>query len=292
MAEFKYKVYYNNSSCKVYNGNHKYALNMRKQNVSSKVPIETGGSISLPNGDTLFINERYGQLGPWGTGSPIYGGIGLSLASGNEFIVWYYMVELDRWQETGYGVIFDWNEQDMYAEGNYMRIYYDLGGNSFYDQPYQSLFEDERFGYDNNIPFITLVIHDGMWTVVDNNPLYEGNIVTLNSGEKIWVSNRWGSQYYGSVICFSRDSGYGCFAYLKYNSNTINQTGSFWLGLDCPLDNNTSITIYDYGDADYESAVHQSYDYSEENVSQYLGKLCVLRYNLSTSRWYIEEDYS
>ena len=78
----------------------------------------------------------------------------------------------------------------------------------------------------------------------------------------------------------------------KYNSNTINQTGSFWLGLDCPLDDNTSITIYDYGDADYESAIHQSYDYSEENVSQYLGKLCVLRYNLSTSSWYVEEDYS
>ena len=49
----------------------------------------------------------------------------------------------------------------MYAEGNYMRIYYNLGGNSAYDQPYQSLFENERFGYDNNIPFITLVIHDG-----------------------------------------------------------------------------------------------------------------------------------
>ena len=285
LVDRKYRVYYNNSSCKVYNGDHIYALNM----CSTMIPIEIekGGSISLPNGDTLLINERMGWV------DSDTRGIGLSLASGHEFIIWYYMAKLDRWQESGFGCIYDFDENDMYAEGNYMRIYYNLGGGSVYDSPYSSLWESERFGYDNNIPFITLVIHDGMWTVVDNNPLYEGNTVTLNSGEKIWVSNRWGSQYYGSsIICFSRDSGYGCFAYLKYNSNTINQTGSFWLGLDCPLDNNTSITIYDYGNTDYENAIHQSYDYSEENVSQYLGKLCVLRYNLSTSSWYVEEDYS
>ena len=56
MANLKYKVYYNNSLCKVYNGDHRYALNM----CSTRIPIETGGSISLPDGDTLFINERMG----------------------------------------------------------------------------------------------------------------------------------------------------------------------------------------------------------------------------------------
>ena len=172
-----------------------------------------------------------------------------------------------------------------------MRIYYNLGGGSVYDSPYSSLWESERFGYDNNIPFITLVIHDGKWTVVDNNPLYEGNIVTLNSGERIWISNRWGSQHDGSIICFSRNSGRGCFAYLKYRNNVINQTDSFWLGLNCYLDNDTSITIYDYSaDDDYMSAINHSDDYSEENVSTYLHRLCIIRYNQDISSWYVEED--
>lgn len=60
LADRKYRVYYNRhtSSCKVYNGDHRYALNM----CSTMIPIEIekGGSISLPNGDTLFINERMG----------------------------------------------------------------------------------------------------------------------------------------------------------------------------------------------------------------------------------------
>ena len=58
LVDRKYRVYYNNSLCKVYNGDHRYALNM----CSTMIPIEIekGGSISLPNGDTLFINERMG----------------------------------------------------------------------------------------------------------------------------------------------------------------------------------------------------------------------------------------
>ena len=81
LADRKYRVYYNRhtSSCKVYNGDHRYALNM----CSTRIPIETGGSISLPNGDTLFINEKYGTLHD----SPEYKGIDLSLASGHEFII-------------------------------------------------------------------------------------------------------------------------------------------------------------------------------------------------------------
>ena len=285
LADRKYRVYYNRhtSSCKVYNGDHRYALNM----CSTRIPIETGGSISLPNGDTLFINEKYGVLHD----SPEYKGIDLSLASGHEFIIWYYVVKLDIWQESGYGCVYDFDENAMYAEGNYMRIYYNLGGGSVYDSPYSSLWENERFGYDNNIPFITLVIHDGKWTVVDNNPLYEGNIVTLNSGERIWISNRWGSRD-ESIICFSRESGHNCFAYLKYRNDVINQTNSFWLGLNCYLDNDTSITIYDYSADDYMSAIGHSDDYSEESVSKYSYRLCVIRYDLNTSRWYVEEDNS
>ena len=56
MTDLKYKVYYNNSLCKVYNGDHRYALNI----FSTWLPVECGGIISLPNGDTLFINERMG----------------------------------------------------------------------------------------------------------------------------------------------------------------------------------------------------------------------------------------
>ena len=56
LVDRKYRVYYNNSSCKVYNGDHRYALNI----VSTWISVEYGGSISLPNGDTLFINERMG----------------------------------------------------------------------------------------------------------------------------------------------------------------------------------------------------------------------------------------
>lgn len=283
LADRKYRVYYNRhtSSCKVYNGDHRYALNM----CSTRIPVETGGSISLPNGDTLFINERMGWI------DSNYRGIGLSLASGHEFIIWYYIAKLDRWQESGFGCIYDFDENDMYAEGNYMRIYYNLGGDSVYDSQYRSLWESERFAFDNRVSFITLVIHDGTWIVADNTPLYEGNTVTLNSGERIWISNRWGSQDDGSIICFSRDSGHNCFAYLKYRNNVINQTNSFWLGLNCYLDNDTSITIYDYGD-DYMSAIGHSEDYSEKNVSKYLNRLCVIRYNSSTSSWYVEEDNS
>ena len=284
LADRKYRVYYNRhtSSCKVYNGDHRYALNM----CSTWFPVEYGGSISLPNGDTLFINERMGWV------DSDTRGIGLSLASGHEFIIWYYMTKLDRWQESGFGCIYDFDENELYAEGNYMRIYYNLRGGSVYDSPYSSLWESERFGYDNNIPFITLVIHDGKWTVVDNNPLYEGNIVTLNSGERIWISNRWGSYSDGSIICFSRESGHNCFAYLKYRNDVINQTDSFWLGLNCYLDNDTSITIYDYSADDYMSAINHSDDYSEENVSKYSYRLCVIRYDLNTSRWYVDEDNS
>ena len=283
LVDRKYRVYYNNSSCKVYNGDHIYALNM----CSTMIPIEIekGGSISLPNGDTLLINERMGWV------DSDTRGIGLSLASGHEFIIWYYMAKLDRWQESGYGCIYGFDENDMYAEGNYMRIYYDLNGGIVYDQPYDDLSQSERFGYDNGMSFITLVIHDGKWVLIDNNPLYEGNIVTLFSGERIWISNRWGSQHDGSIICFSRNSGRGCFAYLKYRNNVINQTDSFWLGLDCYLDNDTSITIYDYSaDDDYMSAIDHSDDYSEENVSTYLHRLCIIRYNQDISSWYVEED--
>ena len=56
MADLKYKVYYNNSLCKVYNGDHRYALNI----FSTWISVDYGGSISLPTGDTLFINERMG----------------------------------------------------------------------------------------------------------------------------------------------------------------------------------------------------------------------------------------
>ena len=106
LADRKYRVYYNRhtSSCKVYNGDHRYALNM----CSTRIPIETGGSISLPNGDTLFINERMGWV------DSNTRGIGLSLASGHEFIIWYYMAKLDRWQESGFGCIYDFDENDMY----------------------------------------------------------------------------------------------------------------------------------------------------------------------------------
>ena len=289
LAGRKYRVYYNNSSCKVYNGDHIYALNMCSTRIPTRIPIEEGGSISLPNGDTLFINEKYGVLHD----SPEYKGIDLSLASGHEFIIWYYMVKLDIWQESGYGCVYDFDENAMYAEGNYMRIYYDLNGGIVYDQPYYDLSQSERFAFDNHVPFITLVIHDDKWVLVDNNPLYEGNKVTLNSKERIWISNRWGSQDDGSMICFSRESGRSCFAYLKYRNNVVNQTDRFWLGLDCYLDNDTSITIYDYGDEDdYMSAINHSDDYSEENVSHYLNRLCVIRYNSSASSWYVEEDNS
>ena len=60
MADFKYKVYYNNSSYKVYNGDYRYALDMYEQDVSSKVPVETGGSVSLRNGGGVFVSERVG----------------------------------------------------------------------------------------------------------------------------------------------------------------------------------------------------------------------------------------
>ena len=36
LVDRKYRVYYNNSSCKVYNGDHIYALNM----CSTMIPIE------------------------------------------------------------------------------------------------------------------------------------------------------------------------------------------------------------------------------------------------------------
>lgn len=42
-----------------------------------------------------------------------------------------------------------------------MRIYYNLRGGSVYDSPYSSLWESERFAFDNRVSFITLVIHDG-----------------------------------------------------------------------------------------------------------------------------------
>lgn len=282
MADWKYKVYYNNSSFKVYNGDHRYALNMR----SAKIPVETGGSISLPNGDTLFINEKYGTLHD----SPEYKGIELSLASGNAFIAYLLIPgnigQYSDHQETGYGVFYDLNGYE-YKDGNIIKIY-DLGVNDLYDLTPEYMYGQESNYLKYGLSCTGIIVINGDNWELTSESRYVGKTLTLASGEEVYVSGP--SMEDGIGIYFTLSSGRTSTSYYIRDGEILAHSSSNWFSSMLP-ENGDEIHIYVYneGEDEYEFGQHNMWD-NETYISGIIPELCELK--VVNGEWTILEDNS
>ena len=284
MADFKYKVYYNNFLCKVYSGDYKYALNMLK--VSRKAPVETGGSISLPNGDTLFINEKYGPLYSW----PEYNGIGLSLASGNAFIAYLLMPNnIGQWpqhQETGYGAFYDLSSCE-YLNGNIIKIY-DLGVSDLYD-----LIPEEMYGRESNylrygLSCTGIIVLNGDNWELTSDSRYVGKTLSLASGEEVYVSGP--SAEDGIGIYFTLSSGRNNTSYYIRNGEMLAHSSHNWFSQMIP-ENGDEIHIYVYDEGEEYTKFGSHGNWSNEDyISGIVPKLCKLK--VVNGDWTILEDNS
>lgn len=288
----RYKVYFKGDKCLTSLKGDVCILDMFKQNISRTCPIETGGFITLNNGDTLYINEQYGPLDPWETGSPEYNGIGLTLASGLGFIAWLIMPDIDRGQETGYGTFYDLGGHE-YDDGNILRIY------ALPDDDYDTLQEygNEGCYWDEGdcmrmLNYLGTIIIDGDNWVYTEEPQYTGNTVILNSGEEVFVSGPICPD--GIGVCFTLSSGRISTAYY-YRSNDdeyLAHSSYGWFSQMFPQDGDEiRIYVYDEGEDYDEFGYHNKWN-DEEYIASIIPKLCVLGYDESIQEWVINEDYS
>ncbi len=58
----KYTIYYKGDKVKLFNDDYNYVINMYKAANASSCSVDTGGDITLSNGDILHINEKNGPL--------------------------------------------------------------------------------------------------------------------------------------------------------------------------------------------------------------------------------------
>ena len=294
MASYKYKVYYGDSKCQVYNTNCKYILNMYKADISNSCPISTGGDITLNNGDILHINSYYGDLG-----DDNYG-IGLSLESGLGFISWLILPSSSSWpqgQESGYGCFYDLNDKE-YDEGNILRIYAlpddDYDTLQYYGNNYECYWS-ERACMEYLDYLGSIIIVDDMWIFTEDTQ-YAGTTVTLDSDEEIFISGPICKDGFG--VYFTRSSGDEAFAYyFDDNDNMLAQTTNFWFGnQDGIPDAGYKIHIYDLGSDGLYGFDWGPYDtntlpyFDEDTIAEYAPLLCTLCYDGES--WYIDEDYS
>ena len=285
MADLEYRVYYNNSSYKVYDGNHKYVLNRL-----NAVPVETGGSILLPNGDTLFINRKRGPLDPLGTGSYDYEGIGLSLASGNAFIAYLLIPinigQLSDHQETGYGAFYDLNEYE-YINGNIIKIY-DLGVNDLYDLKPVDMYWCESNYLKYGLSCTGIIVLNGDNWELTSESRYVGKTLSLASGEEVYVSGP--SMEDGIGIYFTLSSGRTSTSYYIRDGEIMAHSSSNWFSSMIP-ENGDEIHIYVYneGEDEYEFGQHNMWD-NETYISGIIPELCKLK--VVNGNWTILEDHS
>lgn len=296
MSSFRYKVFYGDSLCKVYNDDCKYILNMFKKEGGNSCPVDTGGEITLLNDDILYINEKMGIVDPWQSGDE-YEGIGLALDSGDTFIVYCYMPSYNRFQESGYGAIFDYPENRLYVEGTLLKIY-DVEGYDWYElSDNYNIFYREDGMARASIPCIGIIkLEDDEWVMLDSSSSYYGTTVTLNSGEEIFISGI--SMEDGAGVYFTRDSGYQSISYYYRDGDLVNQSSFGYFGECGEPQEDDEIHIYDYGDNYYDDPIWDGHnpwqehiDFSdEEMVSEYMPLLCVLKFDGDS--WYADEDYS
>ena len=242
--------------------------------------IRDGGSIALPNGDILYINEQYGDLSPWSYGGDE--GVGMYLDSGHNMIIYADSSPNGLYQESGFGVIYDvWYEYDQ--EEVVYRIY-DIDPDDRYSGiSYSS--EGRLLSY----PHWTLILRDDEW-VLTGDPYYAGYTITLRSGEKVIVLSD-GVAYGGEFgVCFALNSGHEAMGYYYRNGQMICETCNFGFGSDIDYARNGDIIhIYDLGEDNYETVI-ENHDYHESNVARYVDLLCVLQHD--GHGWVLLEDYS
>lgn len=274
----KYKIYCNGSVCKVPG----FIWDMASPQAGSSCPVSSGGDLLLSNGDVLHINKQYGEIdNEYEAGSL---GIELTLESGHNFISYLISPDNDHSQESGYGVFYDLGWE--YEEGNILKIY-DLSTMAYEDLG-EEYDEDSVAQYPGVTLIGVIIILDGNWEITYDTR-YLGNSVELNSGEQIFISGPVMNDAVG--VYFTRSSGNGCFAYYKRNGTTLKHTSNYWFGSPvCAPQEDDTITIYDFGSDDYQEAIDFTENYTEENVSEYLSVLCVLRFDGDS--WCADEDYS
>lgn len=283
----KYKVCYRNDRVKIFNTDVLYSLNMSVESSSPSCPVETGGSIPLSNGDTLFINERYGPLDPGQTGSPEYEGIGLSLASGNAFIA-YLIIPINvgqhpQCQETGYGVFYDLNNFE-YTNGNIIKIY-DLEVDDLYDLTPEEMYWQESKYLNYGLSCTGVIIINGNNWELTSDSRYVGKTLTLASSEEVYVSGP--SMEDGIGIYFTLSSGGYNTSYYIRDSEIIAQSSNNWFSQMVP-ENNDEIHIYVYDEGDDYSILNDNF--SEDYVSEIVPELCKLK--VVNGEWTILEDHS
>jgi len=264
----KYKVYYKNDKVKIFNTDVLYSLNMGAESISPSCPVETGGSISLSNGDTLFINERYGPLNSWETGTDEYEGIGLSLASGNAFIAYLLIPNnIGDWpqcQETGYGAFYDLNSLE-YEDGNIIKIY-DLEVDDLYDMSPmpEEMYEQESNYLNYGLSCTGVIIINGDNWELTTDSRYIGKTLTMNSGEEIYVSGP--SMEDGIGIYFTLSSGSNSTSYYIRDDEILAHSSNNWFSQMIP-ENDDEIHIYVYDEGEDYGILDD--DFSEENASEH-----------------------
>ena len=141
---------------------------------SSCCSVEDGGTILLSNGDILTINEKMGDLSHWGIED---NGIAITLDSGRNSFMLLHLNQLyydHDIYETGHGIFYDVDEEYLYNNDNYIKIYIfsdeegygnfgdvlDHFSNLEYEEAEELL--EEEYGI---VPEIIQIV-DGQWVLV------------------------------------------------------------------------------------------------------------------------------
>ena len=257
-----------------------------------------GGELTLPNGDILYISPADEPIEQGGDAW----GIKLSLESGNAFFAYLIAPGNGRALETAFGHFDGYHGLESsslgeyaYAEGNILKVYcadiYECfepipGSWIKYSEQDMDVQPDEQY---------TIQIINSRWSLLATNP-YTGNTVTLNSGEKVFVSNISSVDYVDnrySGIYFTVDSGNACLGYYKRDGDLIHETANYYFEEVYMPTSDDTITIYEFEEGEnYGSQGMSGSDFEEGHVEMFATKICVLGYNESTRRWHIIEDYT
>lgn len=242
------------------------------------VPVSTGGSFSLSNGDTLNINEEWGTFYYWE--EETVEGINITLDSGDEFISYLISPVGHYTFESGSGAFFDLNP--MYQEGDIIKVYDCEEAGGIYDAASDSFYEDVVASHAELVA--VLVLRDGNW-VLTSDPMYVGQTIAVGN-EDVFISGL--SDIDGFGLYFTRSSGRNSMGYYLRNGSLVNETANGWFGTGM-LQEGDTIHIYDLGEDDYTILAGSSdyFDYSSESdVAEALPLMASLR--LSNGRWVLD----
>lgn len=241
---------------------------------AQSVPVSTGGSFVLTNGDILTINAEGDPFETvWGDEID---GIGMTLDSGHEFVSFLICETENAFLETGYGTFYDVDY--LYEEGNVIRVY-DCGDDLYGDE---GNYDEDQVSKRATL-VATLSLQNGEWVLLTGADQF-GQSFTLSNGETLWISGL-AAVCDGPGFYYTRSSGETSFAYYESYGSVVLETCSEWFGLFEEPHLDDRIRIYD-GDI-YEAITDENY-MDEQQAQANADLLAELAYG-EDGKWHIIE---